>query len=101
MRTLAEILEEVEDGGCPEIEELRYAVLALNALIVLDGLALSRLVSDKTLDHSRAFEDHVTRVSGARSTQPRRWLGWENDPENPEHQARRREFAASQRRRLH
>lgn len=101
MRTLAEILEDAEDGGTPEYDELRYAVLALNALITFDGVSMVRAASDKTMDHSQALQDHIRRVSGARSTHPKLWLGWENDPENPEHQERRRAAAASRRRQLH
>lgn len=101
MRTLAEIVEEVEDGGTPEPEELRYAVAALSALISAEGSALLRAAERNSIDPAREFSDHVIRVGAAWRAQPKRWLGWDSDPDNPEHQERRRAARQLVQRTLH
>lgn len=47
MRTLSEILEATKDGEKPEYDEIRYALLALESLSVMDNLALSRIAADE------------------------------------------------------
>lgn len=101
MRTLAEIVEEVEDGGTPEQEELRYAVAALNALISVEGMALLRAAERNPTDHAQEFSDHIARVGAAWRSQPKQWLGWDSDPDNPEHQERRRVARQLVKRTLH
>lgn len=101
MRTLAEIVADVENGGIPDIEELRYALLALHHLSTFDGMALLRAAEGTNDDHALAFREHSLRVRGARAAQPKQWLGWDSDPANPEYQVRRREAAALLWRTLH
>lgn len=101
MRTLAEIVADVENGGIPDSEELRYALLALHHLSTFDGMALLRAAEGTATDHVLAFQEHALRVRGARATSPKQWLGWGSDPDNPEYQVRRREAAEVLRRTLH
>lgn len=101
MRTLAEILADVEDGATPDADELRYALLVMSSLMTFDGIALMHAAEGTTQDHVEAFHDHARRVRGAKATPPKQWLGWSSDPDNPEYQERRREVAAVMRRTLH
>lgn len=101
MRTLAEIVADVENGESPSYEELFYALAVLSALGGYDGVALLHAADGTTTDHVQAFRDHALRVRSARAARPDEFLGWDSDPKNPEHQERRRAIAGQLRRTLH
>lgn len=101
MRTLAEIVAEVENGGSPSHEELFYALAVMAALASYDGIALLQAAEGTATDHVQAFRDHALRVRSARAARPDEFLGWDSDPKNPAHQERRRALAAQMRRTLH
>lgn len=102
MRSLDEIINAVRDGQRPEYDELRYAVCAMEALGVFHQQALLKLATAEVegrkpvLVYSAQFqwEEHVRRDGVARSKSPKEWVGWNNDPDNPEFLERRK---ASQR----
>jgi len=93
MRTLLEIIEAVKDNEEVTLDELKYALLAIDALWHFDKNDLSRLRS-KIIEgkpvlsivckdaRDRAFH----RVKAALEKNPKEWLGWKNDPKNPEYQ---------------
>lgn len=97
MRTLLEIIDATRDGGRPEYDELRYAVCALDALTTFDEMALRKLVEaenegkNPVLVWSAKFqyEERFNRMKRALNADPKTWVGWDNDPDNPEFVKRR------------
>jgi hypothetical protein len=75
MRTLYDIIAEAKAGGKPAYDELLYALLAVDALA-----------------HMAEFwaEESFQRNKGALNADPKAWLGWDNDPSNPEYRKRRK-----------
>jgi len=102
MRTLGEIVDAVRDGERPDYEELRYAVCALEALLTFDRIAFGRLAEAEmeqrkpllTRSAKWQFGEWLSRVQRARAKSPKEWVGWNNDPENPDFLARRRQTVA-------
>lgn len=96
--TLNEIIESVRDGNKPDYEDLRYAICAMSALMVFDRMALSKLamaeIENKKpfLVHSAEwqFGEHLQRVNDAMDKPPKEYVGWNNDPENPDFLSRRK-----------
>lgn len=80
MKKLTDIIDEVKEGGVPSVDELRYAVCALDTLSAFDA-------SD--LRNNRGWEESFNRRKRALAVDPKKWVGWENDPDNPEYQKRR------------
>lgn len=97
MKTLSEIVNAVRDGERPDYEDLRYAICALEALQVFDTQALMKLAEAErggekpfmTTSARWQWEEHFNRQKRARAKPPKEYVGWNNDPENPEFLARR------------
>lgn len=87
MRTIAEVLELVKGGGDATEEELRYTLIALEALSTMDGSALRRA-------SRMEWGERFTRWKRALNQQPKKYVGWNNDPDNPDYQRRRKESLA-------
>lgn len=96
-KTLSEIIESVRDGGRPDYEDLRYAICAMEALATFDRNALMRL-ADAEREGSRPFlvrsavwqlNEYFGRTKRAGAKPPKEWIGWSNDPDNPEFLERR------------
>lgn len=98
MKTLGEIIDQVKEGKKPEYDEIRYAVCALDSLLTFDGMAFRKLAEGemeskkKVLVYSAEwqYEDNFNRNKRAFSTSPKDWLGWNNNPDNPEYVNRRK-----------
>lgn len=96
MKTLMEIIDAVKAGERPEYDELRYAVCALDALTLFDEMALMKLVEAEKEGKKSfmiysamwQFEDRFKRMKTALGKSPKDWVGWNNDPENPEYRKR-------------
>jgi len=92
MRTLLEIIDSAKSGQMPTHEECYYAMLALSALHYFDHRALLGLVDEK---HSQKWwielqsDESFKRFKVALDKSPKDWIGWEEDPANPEYQQRR------------
>jgi len=94
MRTLFEIIEQIKSGGRPDYEELRYAIMALDALSTFDHMAMRKiaerekegkkpfLVSSAVFQHDEQFKRWKT----ALNSDPKKWCGESNDPDSPEYQ---------------
>lgn len=87
MRDLVDIIEACKLNEKPSVDELRYAVIALASL---DNLAMGVLM-DSYRDDTRPLgktriEDIYKAHNTALNKSPKEWLGWGNDPENPEYQ---------------
>ena len=97
MKTLNEIVTAVRDGERPDYEELRYAICALDALGVFNRNALMRLAEAEqaqkkpflTTSAQWQWEEHWRREKAAGEKPPKDYIGWNNDPENPEFLRRR------------
>lgn len=95
--TLGEIIESVRDGGRPDYEDLRYAICAMETLATFDRMAFMRLADaekagKKPLLTSSAqwqFEESFNRAKRAMGKPPKEYVGWNNDPDNPEFLSRR------------
>jgi hypothetical protein len=97
MRTLGETIDAVLDGERPDYEELRYAVVALNALssfnkkVIMNLAEAEREGHNRTLrfsaefQHREMFERHKRALNSPAS----KWIGWDHDPDNPDYHARR------------
>ncbi len=97
MRTLGEIIDAVKDNERPDYEELRWSVLALQALLTFDNQALVDLwraedEGRKPVLNSSAkfqFEEAWNRERAAFAKSPKDWVGPSNDPASPDVQQRR------------
>lgn len=89
MRTLSEIIDSVRSGERPEYDELRYAVCALEALQTFDSMAFTRILV-KRANVKIELEERHRRIKTALQTNPKAYVGWNNDPDNPEFVKRRR-----------
>lgn len=93
MRTLIEIIELIKDGGEPTREELYYSVLALEALNTFDSMDFRKILekpNNKFLTPEYLANEQFNRNKKASSKSPKEWVGWNNDPHNPEYQKMRR-----------
>ena len=84
-RTLVEIVEGAKDGERPTAEECYWAMLALDALTHFDRDALMRLI-DESARVEIAANESLRRFKQAMQIEPRAYMGWSNDPANPEYQ---------------
>lgn len=93
METLYEIIENVKDNKRPDYEELRYALLVLDFMFNMDHSNLRKeLLSDKKdpeFIREIKAQNSFDMAKGALNKPPKDYLGWDNDPENPEYQKRR------------
>lgn len=94
MRSLYEIITDAKDGNMPTHEECYYAMLAYDAMFYFDHKnLLETLLAEKQspdfIRKLRADNSHKM-YSGAMGKSPKEWLGWNNDPANPEYQKMRR-----------
>jgi len=87
MRNLSEIIEDCKLNKKPSVDELRYSVIALTGLLNLAVNNLLKFYTDDThpLDKMLIENTHQA-YQTALNKSPKEWLGWSNDPENPEYQ---------------
>jgi hypothetical protein len=94
MKKLIDIIEAVKNNEKPDYDELRYAVLALSALNTFDSMAIGKLAEGErekkkpflTYSAEWQLKELFRRNKAAFGKSPKEWLGWNNDPENPEYQ---------------
>lgn len=98
MKTLSEIVNAVRDGERPDYEDLRYAICAMDALAVFNRSAFMKLAEAErggrkpfmTSSAQWQWEEHFRREQAALNKPPKEYVGWNNDPDNPEFLARRK-----------
>jgi len=92
MRTLCEIISAAKDGEKPSYDELLYALVALEALFTFDHSFIMGLPNNPAHQmHPELWaEEAFNRAKRAMGKSPKEWLGWSNDPTNPEYQRRRK-----------
>lgn len=86
MKTLIEIIEEVKTNGKPTYEELRYALLASDSLLTFALMDLRKVLFNNPSPMIIKFMKNDMKYSNALNKPPKEWIGWNNDPENPEYQ---------------
>jgi hypothetical protein len=92
MRTLFEIIESAKDGNMPTHEECYWAMLGLSALHYFDHSNLRTLCFKETINpiiKKLKAEESFKRFQLALNKSPKDWVGWNNDPANPEYQKMR------------
>lgn len=98
MRTLYEIIESAKDGEKPSHDECYWAMLALSALHHFDNQDISKLAEyygklgfEKNAPFGAKFRasESFNRFKKALNKSPQEWVGWNNDPSNPEYQKMR------------
>lgn len=95
MRNLIDIVEAAKANEAVSEEELLYALLVYSALSSFDARAIDRLAEkpdDKFMTPQRMAEDSYRRWHTALNKSPKEYLGWNNDPANPEYQKTRKMF---------
>lgn len=93
MRTLYEIITDAKDGKMPTHEECYWAMLAYESMLNIEH----RQLREELLKEKRSPEfvremkakTSMDMYKGALAKPPKEWLGWDNDPANPEYQKRR------------
>lgn len=90
MRSLFDIVEEVKDNKKPDYEELRYALLVYSFLLSMDHRHLREelLKEERPNQFIRELraKNSFDMYKGALEKSPKEYLGWQDDPENPEYQ---------------
>lgn len=94
MKTLLEIVDEIKDGLKPDYEDLRFAVLALDALLDFESNAIHSiaggvrknqkpfLISDPIYQEESGFQ----RRKKAFARPPKEWVGESHNPDNLQYQ---------------
>jgi len=91
MRTVGDILEAVKDGEQPSFDEMKYCLLAIEALHFFNLRAIKYLSEDKTLfSPKKEKEEALNRMERCLNTGAKEYVGWENDPDNPDFQKNRK-----------
>lgn len=101
---LGDIIEAVRNGQRPGYEDLRYAICAMDALMTFDRMALTKLTAAELaaidaggkkpfMVNSAQWQlgERQGRVSRAMQKPPKEYVGWNNDPDNPEFLKRRQQ----------
>lgn len=97
MRTLDEIVSAARAGEKPSVDELRYAVCAMDHLLTFDRSAFMRLAQAEregkkpflTTSAVWQWEECFRRQKAALAKSPKDWLGPDHDPDSAEVQKRR------------
>lgn len=88
--TLFEIVEVVKDGKKPEYEDLKYALLAYVSMFNIEHRQLhEELMRDKPQPQflrDMKLKNSFDMYKGVLNKNPKEWLGWDNDPDNPNYQ---------------
>lgn len=87
MKDLLDLIEDCKANKEVDAEDLRYAVIALTTVINMSSNKLMRFYKQdmKPIDKI-LLENHFAAWTNALNKSPKDWLGWNNDPKNPEYQ---------------
>lgn len=91
MRTLLEIIDAVKSNQGATEEEMFYAIVAMDALNTFDSMSLRKLANEPNRFRTpqSEWEESFNRWKRALNKSPKEYVGWENDPKNPDVQKRR------------
>lgn len=91
MRNLSDVIEDCKTNGRPDYEELRYSVLVMTGVLNMVNSELIKLyvegkMPNKFIRKMKLDGGVCTMYRNALNKSPKDYLGWNNDPENPEYQ---------------
>lgn len=91
MRNLADIIEDCKLNNKPDYEELRYSVLIMTGILNLVNSELVKMYVEGNMPSEfirkmKLEGGTCTMYHKALNKSPKEYLGWDNDPENPEYQ---------------
>jgi len=93
MNTLQDIIESIKNNKEVSHEELKYSVLALSSLLFFEEQAIKKLYEGKVekrntfiYDPEFQMEESFHRRKRAMQQNPKKYIGWNNDPDNPAYQ---------------
>ncbi len=91
MRNLSDIIEDCKTNGRPDYDELRYSVLLMTGILNLVNGELTKLYVEGKMPNEfirgLKLNGGICSMYGkALIKSPKEYLGWNNDPENPEYQ---------------
>lgn len=86
VRNLIDIVEDVKDGNRPDYEELRYALLVYVSMFNIEHRQLREVLMREGAQPKNSFDMYKSALNKS----PKEWLGWANDPENPDYQKLRK-----------
>lgn len=94
---LFEIIESVKSNKPVDKENMIYTIIALDSLLFFEKSAIRALAEAKrgnrpaVLNGDPFFQEKESfkRIKNALDKDPKEWLGWDNDPKNPEYQKER------------
>ncbi|MGL4349507.1 MAG: hypothetical protein ACRCT2_02810 [Plesiomonas shigelloides] len=97
-KTLGEIIEAARSGERPDYDDLRYAICAMDHLMVFDRMALDRMAEAERegkkpfMTRSAVWQqkERFGRVARALDKTPLEFLGDSWNPDNPEVQEQRK-----------
>ena len=94
MRTLYEIIDSAKSGDMPTHEECYYAMLVYEFMFTMDHIRLREelLAENRPPEMIRKLfaENSFRMYKGALDKSPKEYLGWNDNPANPEYQKRRK-----------
>ena len=94
--TLYEIIQSIKLNKPVDTEDMKYAILMLDALWFFEKQSIRDLADAKRGDRLAILngdplhkeKESFRRTKTALDKNPKEWLGWNNDPENPDYQKR-------------
>lgn len=90
MKKLIDIVESAKDGKMPTHEECYWAMLALSHLHYFESTDIRSISSNKDDVRTKMIADEAFRRRKIAFDQsPKSWVGWSNDPSNPDYQKMR------------
>lgn len=90
MKNLVEIIEDCKLNKIENMDkkELQYAVIAITSIANMSMSAIMQLYQKDSISkfNKMQLENIYNAYNVALNKPPKEWLGWNNDPENPEYQ---------------
>ena len=91
---ISEIIETVKENKIVNYDDLKYALLSIDALWQFDSRTIQDLATrykdSKIYTSEFAWKESFRRNKTALNQDPKTFVGWNNDPANPEYQKRRK-----------
>jgi hypothetical protein len=87
MKNLSEIIENCKLDKSVDNEDLQYAVIALTKIANMGASTIRHLYKEEArLSDKLRCENFHKAYNSALNKHPKEWIGWNDDPKNPEYQ---------------
>ena len=91
---LLDIIEAVKSNEPVDTENMIYTILALDSLLFFETQSIRTLANGRRQNEKPGFiydplyqeKQSFRRIKNAIEKDPKEWLGWNNDPKNPDYQ---------------